>query len=354
MENSSATSSSTFREGQYLIVCSFFFVILLHITLTYVFPWVSNAWRMHNEKNKILSQLRKDVPKTKTKPDNTIASTTISTVEGSSEINKPKFKLKIKEITQESENSTKSSRSIEDNTVDSSSRSSTGGNTNKYFELKCSNSGDNVDSAARSSKVNNNDSNATKTIKIKKKIVEPIYIAPPSPSPPTLLTTMENPVRKSDTNMINSIKQAQNEEYKRSLEIDIKNRMEKERLEAISKLQNYYIQSFHARQEQYSPMEEPHHEEIDIVNLAIKYQTTQKKINRRFRRWNKVSALLDFVESNKDCPIYTSIEVSIPKFPYGKKLIDRTLDDASLSEAGIENNSIIWVHTEYDINTVGR
>ena len=312
---------------------------------------------MNNEKNKILSQLRKDIPKTKTKPsDNTIASTTISTVEGSSEINKPKFELKIKEITQESENSTKSSRSIEDNTVDSSSRSSTGGNTNKYFELKCSNSGDNVDSAARSSKVNNSDRNATKTIKIKKKIVKPIYIAPPSPSPPTSLTTME-PVRKSETNTNNdshSIKQAQNEEYKRSLEIDIKNRMEKERLEAISKLQNDYIQSFHARQEQYSPMEEPHHEEIDIVNLAIKYQTTQKKISRRFRRWNKVSALLDFVESNKDCPIYTSIEVSIPKFPYGKKLIDRTLDDASLSEAGIENNSIIWVHTEYDINTVGR
>ena len=260
---------------------------------------------MHNEKNKILSQLRKDIPKTKTKPsDNTIASTTISTVEGSSEINKPKFKLKIKEITQESENSTKSSRSIEDNTVDSSSRSSTGGNTNKYFELKYSNSGDNVDSAARSSKVNNNDSNATKTIKIKKKIVKPIYIEPPSP--PTLLTTMENLVRKSETNMNNdshSIKQAQNEEYKRSLEIDIKNRIEKERLEAISKLQNDYIQSFHARQEQYSPMEEPHHEEIDIVNLAIKYQTTQKKINRRFRRWCKVSALLDFVESNKDCPI---------------------------------------------------
>ncbi len=345
METAQHSPPSSTRDGQLLIVSTFLFLIFLHVLLTYVFPWIRSEWKLKNEKKIILNQLQKEIRINSPKAKCDITCSTLLTTcsaEEKREMNKPIFELKVKDVVEKPNDNI-------DHTVVSSESNDGENKQNKYFELKCNNR---LDSATINDVVINN-TKVTKKVTTKKKIIKPIYIPPP---PSTLPASIE-PTNSSEvaTNNDNQrIKQEQNEEYKRSLEIDMKNRLEKERLAAISKKQNDYIESFHLRQHQFIPMEEPHHEEIDVVNVAIKYQTTQKKINRRFRRWNQVSDLLDFIERSKDCSIYTSIEVSIPKFPYGKTIIGHSMDTISLSEAGIENNSIIWVHTVYDITTIGE
>ena len=348
METAQHSPPSSTRDGQFLIASTFLFLIFLHVLLTYVFPWVRNEWKLRNEKKIILNQLQKEIEINSPKDKHDITrstSLTTSSAEEKREINRPKFELKVKDFVENPDNDI-------NHTIVSSDSNDGENKQSKYFELRCNNKLDSATIISNTVIINNN--KFTKKVTTKKKVIKPIYISPPPPStlPASFEPTNSNEVAKYNDNQ--SIKQAQNEEYKRSLEIDMKNRLEKERLAAISKNQNDYIESFHSRQYQFTPMEEPHHEEIDLVNVAIKYQTTQKKINRRFRRWNKVSDLLDFIERNKDCPIYTSIEVSIPKFPYGKKIIDHSMDAISLIEAGIENNSIIWVHTVYDITTIGE
>jgi len=352
MEAAQHPPPSSMRNGQLAVVCVFFSLIFIHILLTWLFPWVLNQFSLRKEKNEILVGLRKEMTlNTPATAHNTAHSASLSARISEETVvmnHETKFELKVKLPDNSSENNHESSLNNQDDSLVNRKENSREKHSNKYFELRCSSIAESANLTTSDSKV------TTKKIASKRKIIKPIYIQPP-PSATTSTTAesidlMEICARSE----IHSIKQAQNEEYKRSLEIDLKNRMEKERLTSIEIKQNDYILSFHARRDQFIPIEEPHHEEIDIVNIAIKYQTTQKKVNRRFRRWNKVSDLLNFIERNKDCPIYTTIEVSVPKFPYSKKIIDNSMENLSLGDAGIENNSIVWVHTIYDINTIGE
>lgn len=360
MDSAQDPSLPSMRDCQWLIVGTFLCLIFLHILLAYVFPWVRDEWQLSNDKKKILNQLQKEIEinSPNNKPDNTRgASSTANSVEEKRDINKPKFELKVKDKVDDPEFELKVKDTVDDPDNNINHAVLSGGNNdrenkqNKYFELICSNRSDSATTLGNSVISNNN--NVTKKVTSNKKFIKPIYIPPPPSTAPASFEPI-NSSEAATNNDHHSIKQSQNEEYKRSLDTDMKNRVEKERLAAIAKKRNDYIESFQSRQCKFIPAEEPHHEEVDVVNVAIKYQPTQKKINRRFRRWNTTSDLLDFIESNNDCPIYTSIEVSIPKFPYGKKIIDHGMDAMSLSEAGIENNSIIWVHTVYDINTIGE